>query len=58
MNSIKEFIKMLKQERKSATVWFKMNDTIANSEKFKTMIVSCGKKEDKYNLNLNNSIII
>ena len=31
-----------------------MNDMIVNIDKFPTMIMSCNKKEKKYNLNINN----
>ena len=31
---------------------------IVNPNKFQAMIMSCDKKEDKYDLNINNSIII
>ena len=36
--------------------WFEMNDMIVNPEKFQAMIMSCDKKEHKYDLNINNSI--
>ena len=35
-----------------------MNDMIVNPNKFQAMIMSCDKKENKYDLNINNSIII
>ena len=58
-NSIEELIKVLETERKSAIDWFKMNDMIVNADKFQAMITSSDKKkENKYNLNINNSIII
>ena len=31
-----------------------MNDMIVNLDTFQTMIMSCDKKEKKYNLNINN----
>ena len=34
-----------------------MNDMIVNSDKFQAMIVSCNNKENKHDLNINNSII-
>ena len=34
-----------------------MNDMIVNPDKFQAMIISCDKKENKYDLNINNSII-
>ena len=35
-----------------------MNDIIVNPNKFQAMITSCDKKENKYDLNINSSIII
>ena len=35
-----------------------MNDMIVNPGKFQEMIMSCNKKKNKYDLNVNNSIII
>ena len=35
-----------------------MNDVIVNPNKFQAMITSCDKKENKYDLNINSSIII
>ena len=34
-----------------------MNDVIVNSGKFQAMIMGCDKKENKHDLNINNSII-
>ena len=52
-------MKVLEMESKSATGWFKNNDIIVNPDKFQAMIISCDKKKrKKYNLNINNSIII
>ena len=34
-----------------------MNDIVVNPDKFQAMIISCDKKENKYDLNINNSII-
>ena len=48
---------MLEKESKSAIHWFKINDMIVNPDKFQTMILSFDKKEKKYDLNINNSII-
>ena len=51
---------MLETESKSTIGWFKINDVIVNPDKFQPMIMSCDKKEDKYELNelnINNSII-
>ena len=56
--SIEELIKVLEKESKSAIDWFKMNDVIANSDKFQGMIMSCDKKENKHDLNINTYIIL
>ena len=42
---------------KTFIYWFKMNDMIVNPEKFQAVIMSCYKIENKYDLNINNSII-
>ena len=34
-----------------------MNDMTINRDKFQVMILSCDKKENKHDLNINNSII-
>ena len=47
-NNIEELIKVLETESKSAVGWFK----------FQPMIMCCDKKRKKYDLNVNNSIII
>ena len=54
---VKEVLKVLEKENKSAIDWFKINDVIVNSDKFPAMILSSEKKEKKYDLNINNSII-
>ena len=55
--SVEELIKILEKESKTAIDWFKMNDMIVNPEKFQAMILSSDKKENKYDLNINNSLI-
>ena len=54
---VKEVLKVLEKESKSATDWFKINDMIVNPDKSQAMILSSDKKEKKYDLNINNSII-
>ena len=54
---VKEVLKVLEKESKSAIDWFKTNDMTVNSDKFQAMILSSDKKEKKYDLNINNSII-
>ena len=54
---VKKVLKVLEKESKSAIDWFKMNDMIVNLDKFQAMILSFDKKEKKYDLNINNSII-
>ena len=56
-NSAEELIKILEQENKSAIDWFQMTDVIVNSDKFQVIIMSCVKKENKIDLNINQSII-
>ena len=55
-NSTEELIKVLEKESKSAIDWLKMNDVIVKQDKFQAMIMSYDKKENKYDLNINNSI--
>ena len=50
--------KAIRKESKSDNDWFKMNDMIANPNKFQEMILSCDKKENKCDSNINNSITI
>ena len=57
-NSIEELRKLLEKESKSDNDWFKMNDMIVNPNKFQEMIMSCDKKENKCDSNINNSITI
>ena len=54
---VKEVLKVLEKESKSAIDWFKINDMIVYPDKFQAMILSSDKKEKKYDLNINNSII-
>ena len=56
-NGIEELFKVLEKESKPAIDWLKMNDIIAYPDKLQAMIMSCDKKENKYDLNINNSII-
>ena len=56
-NGIEKLFKVLEKESKPDIDWLKMNDIIANPNKFQAVIMSCDKKENKYDLNRNNSII-
>ena len=41
-------------EKNNSTIdWFKMNDMIVNPDKFQAMIMSCDKKENKHDSNMN-----
>ena len=55
--NIEVLIKLLERESKSAIDWFKMNDMIVNPDKFQAMILRPNKKENKFQLNINDSII-
>ena len=55
--NIEVLIKLLERESKSAIDWFKMNDMIVNPDKFQAMILRPDKKENKFQLNINDSII-
>ena len=55
--NVEELIKVLEKERKSATDWFEINNMIVNTDKFQAMILSSDKKENKYDLKINDSII-
>ena len=55
--NIEVLIKLLERESKSAIDWFKMNDMIVNRDKFQAMILRPDKKENKFQLNINDSII-
>ena len=55
--NIEVLIKLLERESKSAIDWFKMNDMIVNPDKFQAMILHPDKKESKFQLNINDSII-
>ena len=58
-NSIEELIKVLERESKSAIDWFKINYVIVNPDTFQAKIKKAAiEKENKYDLNVNNSIII
>ena len=56
-DSIKESINALEKESKSIIGWFKIKDIIVNPDMLQAMIMSCDKKENKYDLNINNSIM-
>ena len=51
-------IKILEKESKFAIDWFKMNEMIVNPDKFQAMILSSENKENKFKLNINDSIIL
>ena len=55
--NVEELIKVLEKESNTAIDWFKMNDMIVNPDKFQAMILSSNKKENKFDLKINNSII-
>ena len=57
IEDIEVLIKLLERESKSAIDWFKMNDMIVNRDKFQAMILRPDKKENKFQLNINDSII-
>ena len=48
----------MEKQSKSAIDWFKMDHIVVNPDKSQAMIMSSDKKENKYDLNINNSIII
>ena len=54
---VEVLIKLLEKESKSAIDWFKANDMIVNPDKFQAMILRPDKKENKFHLNINDSII-
>ena len=49
-------MKVLEKDSKSAIDWFRMN-MIVNPDEFQAMIMNRAKKENKYDLNVNNSKI-
>ena len=49
-------MKVLEKDSKSAIDWFRMN-MIVNPDEFQAMIMNRAKKENKYDLNANNSKI-
>ena len=51
--SVEKLLKVLEKESKSAFEWFEINDMIVNPDKFQAMISSCDKKENKFELNIN-----
>ena len=55
--NVEDLIKVLEKESKSAIDWFEINDMIVNTDKFQAMILSSDKKENKYDLKINDSII-
>ena len=55
--NVEELIKVLEKESKSAIDWFEINNMIVNTDKFQAMILSSDKKENKYDLKINDSII-
>ena len=55
--SVEKLLKVLEKESKSAFEWFEINDMIVNPDKFQAMISSCDKKENKFELNINDSFI-
>ena len=55
--NVEELIKVLEKESKSAIDWFEINNMIVNTNKFQAMILSSDKKENKYDLKINDSII-
>ena len=55
--NIEALIKILERESSSAIDWFKMNDMIVNPDKFQAMILSSDKRENKFQLNINDSTI-
>ena len=54
---IEKLMEVLERESKSAIDWFKINDMIVNPDKFQAMIFSSGKKDKKFQLNINDSTI-
>ena len=50
-------MKVLEKDSKSAIDWFRMNDMMVNPDEFQEMIMNRAKKENKYDLNVNNSKI-
>ena len=55
--NVEELIKVLEKESKSAIDWFEINNMIVNTDKFQAMILRSDKKENKYDLKINDSII-
>ena len=50
---VEELIKVLEKESKSAIDWFEINNMILNTDKSQAMILSSDKKENKYDLKIN-----
>ena len=55
--NVEELIKVLEKESKSAIDWFEINNMTVNTDKFQAMILRSDKKENKYDLKINDSII-